>query len=69
MEKPRGIATIGFSIKAIAIMIKPRESPVNAMEKNAKNKTTKGMRKITTCFQRVMDENLGIKFSLRKDCL
>ena len=69
MNKLSGMATIGFSIKAIDIMIKPRESPVNATAKNAKNKTTKGMRQIRTCFQRDLDENFGIKFSLRRDCL
>ena len=69
MEKLSGIATIGFSMKQIDIMIKPKESAVNATAKNAKNKDNKGRKQIRTCFQREIDENFGRKFSLRRDCL
>ena len=52
MNKLSGMATIGFSIKQIDIMIKPKESAVKATAKNAKNKANKGMKHISTCFHR-----------------
>ena len=69
MNKLSGMATIGFSIKQIDIMIKPKELAVNATAKNTKNKLTKGRKQISTCFQRDFDENFGMTFSLRRDCL
>ena len=69
MEKLSGMATIGFSMKPIDNMIKPKESALNETAKNAKNKANKGMKQISTCFQRDIDENFGMKFSLRRDCL
>ena len=69
MEKLSGMATIGLSMKQIDITIKPKESAVNATEKNAKNKVNKGRKQISTCFQRDIDENFGMTFSLRRDCL
>jgi hypothetical protein len=63
------MATIGFKRKAIDIMINPKESAVNATAKNDKNNANKGMKQISTCFHREMDENFGMKFSLRRDCL
>ncbi len=65
----RGTDTIGFNMKPKDIMIRPRESAVKATAKNAKNKANKGTKKISTCFQRDIEENFGIKFSLRRDCL
>ena len=42
MNKPSGMATIGFSINMIDSIIKPRESAVKATEKKAINNTNKG---------------------------
>ena len=69
MEKLSGIATIGFSMKQIDIMINPKESAVNATAKNVKNKDNKGRKQISTCFQREIDEKFGMMSSLRRDCL
>ena len=69
MEKLRGMATIGFSMKQIDMMIIPKESAVNAMAKNAKNKDNKGRKQTSTCFQREIDENFGMMSSFRRDCL
>ena len=69
MEKLRGMATIGFSMKQIDIMIKPKESALKATTKNVKNKANVGMKQISTCFQREIDENFGMMSSLRRDCL
>ena len=69
MVKLSGMATMGLSMKQIDIVIKPKESAVNATAKNAKNKVNKGMQQISMCFQRDIDENFGMTVSLRRDCL
>ena len=69
MEKLRGMATIGFSMKQIDMMIIPKVSAVNATAKNAKNKDNKGRKQTSTYFQREIDENFGMMSSLRRDCL
>ena len=69
MEKLSGIATIGFSMKQIDTMINPKESAVNAMAKNTKNKDNKGKKQISTCFHKEIDEKFGMMSSLRRDCL
>ena len=51
MVKLRGTDTIGFNMKPIDRMIKPRESAVNTTAKKAKNKANKGTKHISTCFQ------------------
>ena len=69
MDKLSGMATIGFSINIIDIIIKPRELPVKATAKKAINKANKGTIQMNTYFQSAMEENFGIICSLMRDCL
>ena len=65
----RGTDTIGFNMKPIDIMIRPRESAVKATAKKAMNNANRGTMQMNTYFQRVMEENFGINSSLMRDCL
>ena len=69
MNKLRGTDTIGFNMNPIDIIIKPRELAVNATAKKVKNKETKGIPQMSTCFHSVMEKIFGMNFSSMRDCL